>query len=45
MALSVVGASAQTTVAGSKFTDNWSFTLKGWRRNVVEIGSRQWLLG
>lgn len=29
MALSVVGASAQTTVAGSKFTDNWSFTLKG----------------
>lgn len=29
MALSMVGASAQTTVAGSKFTDNWSFTLKG----------------
>lgn len=29
MALSVAGASAQTTVAGSKFTDNWSFTLKG----------------
>ncbi len=29
MALSVVGAFAQTTVAGSKFTDNWSFTLKG----------------
>lgn len=29
MALSVVGSSAQTTVAGSKFTDNWSFTLKG----------------
>lgn len=29
MALSVVGVSAQTTVAGSKFTDNWSFTLKG----------------
>ena len=24
-----MGASAQTTVAGSKFTDNWSFTLKG----------------
>lgn len=29
MALSMAGASAQTTVAGSKFTDNWSFTLKG----------------
>lgn len=29
MAISVVGASAQTTVSGSKFTDNWSFTLKG----------------
>ena len=29
MALSMSGASAQTTVAGSKFTDNWSFTLKG----------------
>lgn len=29
MALSMVGASAQTSVAGSKFTDNWSFTLKG----------------
>lgn len=29
MALSVAGAFAQTTVAGSKFTDNWSFTLKG----------------
>lgn len=29
MALSMVGASAQTTVAGSKFTDNWSLTLKG----------------
>lgn len=29
MALSMVGVSAQTTVAGSKFTDNWSFTLKG----------------
>lgn len=26
---SVVGSQAQTTVAGSKFTDNWSFTLKG----------------
>ncbi|MDE6126055.1 MAG: OmpA family protein, partial [Muribaculaceae bacterium] len=24
-----IGASAQVTVAGSKFTDNWSFTLKG----------------
>lgn len=29
IALSTVAASAQTTVAGSKFTDNWSFTLKG----------------
>lgn len=29
MVLSMAGASAQTTVAGSKFTDNWSFTLKG----------------
>lgn len=29
MALSMAGASAQTTVTGSKFTDNWSFTLKG----------------
>lgn len=29
IALGVVGASAQTTVSGSKFTDNWSFTLKG----------------
>ena len=29
IALGTMGASAQTTVAGSKFTDNWSFTLKG----------------
>ena len=29
IALSSIFASAQTTVAGSKFTDNWSFTLKG----------------
>ena len=29
IALSTVAASAQTTVAGSKFTDNWSFTLTG----------------
>ena len=29
IALSSLCASAQTTVAGSKFTDNWSFTLKG----------------
>jgi len=29
IALGVTGASAQTTVAGSKFTDNWSITLKG----------------
>ena len=29
MALGMVSAQAQTTVAGSKFTDNWSFTLKG----------------
>lgn len=29
IALSSICASAQTTVAGSKFTDNWSFTLKG----------------
>lgn len=27
--LGIAGAQAQTTVAGSKFTDNWSFTLKG----------------
>ncbi len=27
--LSLVAAQAQVTVAGSKFTDNWSFTLKG----------------
>ena len=29
IALGTMGAQAQTTVAGSKFTDNWSFTLKG----------------
>ena len=29
LALSLVAAQAQVTVAGSKFTDNWSFTLKG----------------
>jgi len=29
LALGVASAQAQTTVAGSKFTDNWSFTLKG----------------
>lgn len=29
LAAGTIGASAQVTVAGSKFTDNWSFTLKG----------------
>ena len=29
IALGTISASAQTTVMGSKFTDNWSFTLKG----------------
>lgn len=29
LALGVCSAQAQTTVAGSKFSDNWSFTLKG----------------
>lgn len=29
IALGTIGAQAQTTVAGSKFLDNWSFTLKG----------------
>ncbi|MDE6528563.1 MAG: OmpA family protein, partial [Muribaculaceae bacterium] len=29
VALGMAGAQAQTTVAGSKFIDNWSFTLKG----------------
>ena len=29
LAMGAVASQAQTTVAGSKFTDNWSFTLKG----------------
>lgn len=29
VALGITTAQAQTTVAGSRFTDNWSFTLKG----------------
>ncbi|MDE6438440.1 MAG: OmpA family protein, partial [Muribaculaceae bacterium] len=29
MALGIISAGAQVTVQGSKFTDNWSFTLKG----------------
>lgn len=29
MAVTLVSAGAQVTVQGSKFTDNWSFTLKG----------------
>lgn len=28
-AMGAVASQAQTTVAGSKFFDNWSFTLKG----------------
>lgn len=42
MALSLICAQAQTTVAGSKFTDNWSFTIKGGAvlssKNVADNG-------
>ena len=37
MVLSLVSASAQVTVQGSKFTDNWSFTLKGGAATPAEV--------